>query len=435
MKKYKDDKDKNQYIICTLEKISLKLEGKQRESANYIIASLRKNKNNNCGDEDILSIMKFSFHKILNMMTFERYILISNMQLLQEKDKRLQSCDLDNIQNRICLSRNKLFFLNKAKQLKQKMKDIEKSATYETDLNIYMAQKQEVSGNLKLKITSILTDPIFDDINLEIYLDSILISVEELSCENNLNLVFKNSKLIELVLKSGKSVVGLFYEYCDFFSKEYEGKKSIVNICFSEFNVISFEILFEKSMKIIKKEAKFQYKDILGHKLRIYENPIVVFCSICNEKCYFGKTYSCIECNFQCHIVCSSYILFRCFFDNTDDQSKKKYCINYNISHKISETFSNDMLFCYHCGIFIENKIEMCLYCNQTFHERCKPFIFSSCNLLLDLRRKLSNFKPKSEEMAIRRPEDFIIKKLLGSGTFSKVYLAYDKNKKKRCCP
>lgn len=150
------------------------------------------------------------------------------------------------------------------------------------------------------------------------------------------------------------------------------------------------------------------------HEAHVFEVLVVprgiTICSQCRSVVYSLGGKICKLCTLTGHDICLESLRFRCV--------KVSKCLPRPI-HCFKSTFFAKPTFCHHCGVCIVGKVFdkqglKCQGCDMVIHRDCRDLICWPCR-----PSSVASSSPMNVKL-----EDFNLIETLGSGTFSKVYLA-----------
>lgn len=170
----------------------------------------------------------------------------------------------------------------------------------------------------------------------------------------------------------------------------------------------------------------------LGHDFKEVRLKGFTYCSQCRELIGGLSGLKCTLCKLSSHIKCLSYIDSRCVKATSKNQCHKLPAVN--LHHFEVKTFLT-FTYCHHCGEFIKGAFRQgkeCLLreggCGMTLHHDCESLVCRPCTAklpLVDLAGTSDELDESDRENWSKISiEDFDLTRILGVGTFSKVYLA-----------
>ncbi|KAK6089971.1 hypothetical protein P3W45_001017 [Vairimorpha bombi] len=309
---------------------------------------------------------------------------------------------------------------------KIKVNMYERELRSETFASIYNSKIEKVVGCVSFEFLKFEFDPIFEIKSLKIFVDLNLKMNQYIESCRRIDISFEYASELEIFLIGNDNVIlgGLLIP-CDFL---IDKEDTVMELDFGNYNYITVKVSFKKEIKLIRKNASVNCVYKLGHGLEVFQTYSLKICGVCGKYLYFFvNNYRCFRCKFACHKNCSDILLFRC--KNSNDENEGPFRINYGIPHIFEETKNLGIGHCNHCGDIVTNKtILNCMNCEKTFHVDCKEFVFDCCKIDMDLRIKMSEFKPRSlynnlndQKVHIK---DFELIRTLGRGHFGKVILA-----------
>lgn len=176
---------------------------------------------------------------------------------------------------------------------------------------------------------------------------------------------------------------------------------------------------FKRRNAIVRRVA-----DIAGHRFEVTFLTEPTKCSHCNQIIWGLWGQQCKPCKLMAHRKCLQAIDTMCIFDQATQ--------NLLPSHRVEgKTFISPTM-CDHCGTLIVGKLFFkqgveCSSCVRSVHHDCKTlhFVPRKCH---PGRATCQSHHEAYEHQSRIGIEDFEITRLLGAGSFSKVYLARLKN-------
>jgi len=184
-----------------------------------------------------------------------------------------------------------------------------------------------------------------------------------------------------------------------------------------------------------------------GHRFmaKFFKQP--TFCGVCKKFIYgFNKQgYACGVCNFACHKKCYDKFKAACKMVRQNDippEDRKE--------HRWKATVFWHPVFCAHCGTLLwglppKKQGLKCQDCNMVIHKHCQKYMIDDCGHAGKVKalskEEAAQIQEAREEMAdanqvIRSGSsdkkvslsDFDLHKVLGRGSFGKVFLAQHRN-------
>ncbi|KAF7684335.1 Protein kinase C-like 1B [Astathelohania contejeani] len=412
-----DKKDTNRKMLEALESVVDKLTGKQRESAEFQIRSLRSKIESNKNDM-LTGTCSLLSHKAIEQKINKEKNLINGYDKLMKVDKDLSV----KLSAKKALTEKKIYFLKK---------ELKKASDDKPDMD----KNAQTSGTIKIDIVELICDPLFECERIDIYVDTYLKESLNSRFKGMVNITLENNYEFEILLVGKDDVLlGLIFLPCVYFISHKEFDE--INFDFGNDAILKSKIMFQREIKLIRKNAAIVCVYKIGHSLEDYHTISPHYCCVCDNMAnIFSKMYRCYKCKFVCHKECANYILFKCPCTRVADE--KESAVNrYNIPHVLSKESASGMRYCGHCGMRIASGslCYNCTKCNRKYHEECSKLLFNSCGIEYELRVKMADFKPppleiKTEEAKFKI-DDFSLIKVLGRGSFGKVMLASNKAKK-----
>lgn len=179
--------------------------------------------------------------------------------------------------------------------------------------------------------------------------------------------------------------------------------------------------------------------EIRGHKFERKYVTEPIKCSHCHDLIYIPFGQTCKLCKFASHTRCLDSIEFHCSKD-----VNKQILLSSDNSHKFEPKSFRKFTYCNQCGTALLGLYDQGLECNShkggcgaAIHYNCKDLVCFGCfngNKSRDKLETLQHHQQKpyndtSTTAAIEHPsrvgiDQFDILRILGTGSFSKVYLA-----------
>ncbi|EPR79174.1 Serine/threonine protein kinase [Spraguea lophii 42_110] len=409
-------------MLKSLKALVSKLDGKQKESAEYRIRELEKKiENEKCNKIDTISLNELVTKDELEQKIAKEYKIIDGYEKMMKIDKTLE----ESLLNKKILSEKKITLL------KTEMKNLKPSEKAEEEKETKRFSK--TSGTVRINISSFVSDPLYECHSIAIYLDSILKETIPSTFRGEKQLTLENNAEIEIILIGVDDVLlGMLFLPCEYFIN-YKVEKQL-NFNFSGSASLYSSVQFQRELKLLRKNAEIICVFKEGHTLENFYSISPYYCCVCdNLASLFREAYRCGKCKFTCHKKCANFILFNCLC--TAVANVKEATKRYNIPHKLVEGRGSGLRFCGHCGSRIksgEASVE-CNKCKKNYHKECSSMLFNSCGIEYDLRKGMAAFKPplletKEEDKEITVDlNSFSLVKVLGRGSFGKVMLAHHK--------
>lgn len=189
-------------------------------------------------------------------------------------------------------------------------------------------------------------------------------------------------------------------------------------------------------MSKLRRGAVVRYETyiILGHifKEKLVTEPII--CSHCRDLIYFPFGQICKNCKLSSHTKCLESIKSNCIVGCKDG----KLSIEDKPTKRPSHIFEGKTFWfpthCNHCGIILKGVYQQGLECDKskkgcgmTVHKDCKDLVCYDCcgrDKTIKSSSKDTVTKVDSERWSKLDASDFELIRLLGTGSFSKVYMA-----------
>lgn len=400
--------DPNETMLRILETKVNMVEGKEQESIKYKIEKLKQ-------------ILQGTESKC--MITTAKVVSKENLDLKLNKENNLLQG-----YRRIKAAEHSLndCMIKKIDFCKIKLLMYEKEYRSEENNILYNGKFEKTTGSVVFQIKSFEFDPIFEIESLHFYIDLKLKLIVSIQNINEFEVTFEDSSELEIFLFGKNEIIlGTILLPCEFFTEKND---IIVEMDFRNFNYIKFKINFKQEIGLIRKNAIITcvYKN--GHGLESLPTFTPKICGVCtNFITIFSSHYKCFRCLFTCHKKCIGLILFFCK-NSTITVKTEEFKIQYDIPHKLIEVELGSFYYCNHCGENINSKKALlCTECEVKFHIDCEKYIFNSCKMYIELRKKMAEFKPKHFKLDISEQtikiEDFKIIKTIGKGSFGKIFL------------
>lgn len=185
------------------------------------------------------------------------------------------------------------------------------------------------------------------------------------------------------------------------------------------------------SLKRTNAAHKFDTEEVLGHKFDSILLKEPTRCSQCRNTVWGLEGFSCKSCNLVSHRKCFTKVTGQCVKQSSQTDPNQG-------AHKFKPTYFKRPTFCSHCGTFLAGVtkcqgVECDVHeggCGIALHFGCESLTCHPC-VKRDQQEQISTtnkvdtdsteFSKKSAQISI---EDFELIRLLGTGAFSKVYLA-----------
>uniref|UniRef100_A0A452QI12 protein kinase C n=1 Tax=Ursus americanus TaxID=9643 RepID=A0A452QI12_URSAM len=218
----------------------------------------------------------------------------------------------------------------------------------------------------------------------------------------------------------------------------------------SEFETEGFFALHHRRGAI--KQAKVHH--VKCHEFTATFFPQPTFCSVCHEFVWGlnKQGYQCRQCNAAIHKKCIDKVIAKCTGSaiNSRETMFHKERFKIDMPHRFKVYNYKSPTFCEHCGTLLWGLARQglkCDACGMNVHHRCQTKVANLCGINQKLMAEalpqgISWESPLDEmekmchhperEPNIERPsvhmklkiEDFILHKMLGKGSFGKVFLA-----------
>lgn len=199
--------------------------------------------------------------------------------------------------------------------------------------------------------------------------------------------------------------------------------------------------------KIHRAAVRRKIHNIHGH---IFETSFVtepIKCSQCKNYIMIPSGQACRLCKLASHTRCLGLIETDCVNSEDNKASQIKHP---STSHRFEPEYFWQLTYCNHCGTLIKGLFgcqgKKCMQsegCGMSVHFDCERLVCLGCSKSRaiedrDKQRKSQQITSTPATGGIERwsrvsPDDFEIARLLGTGTFSKVYLARLKRNGKEC--
>lgn len=406
-----------QNMISALELSREKLPpGHQRDGIDFQIKLLKTKQK--FIDENRLFDSKISKNR-RNAKIKEEQVSLDRYEKIYEADKKKSSKILEKIN----FLNKKLYFL----------KNIKDANDEEEELNMV-----KTTGEVKIEIVNLSVNPNFKCTNVIILVDSEIKSDFKYSYRGEFIVYLTNSVEFEIIgIGEDGMIIGALFFPCESFIRYSETKKNFIDL---KNGFIEANITFKKKTAFIRQKAEVLAIIECGHILETYKSYSPFYCCICiHFTAFTSSAYRCKKCKFTCHKQCAKFMFFTCLCADNQRKTEPIFATkSYNILHSCSRILNIPAVnYCHHCGerITLSHNCLECSRCKQTFHENCLPIASPSCCLKFETRCILTEFKPPPLKINVPKTQtttdNFEFIKLLGRGSFGKVFLVKHKKDQK----
>uniref|UniRef100_A0A8B9QS01 Protein kinase C n=1 Tax=Anas platyrhynchos TaxID=8839 RepID=A0A8B9QS01_ANAPL len=183
------------------------------------------------------------------------------------------------------------------------------------------------------------------------------------------------------------------------------------------------------------KQAKIH--NVKCHEFTATFFPQPTFCSVCHEFVWGlnKQGYQCRQCNAAIHKKCIDKVIAKCTGSavNSRETMFHKERFKIDVPHRFKVYNYKSPTFCEHCGTLLWGLARQglkCDACDMNVHHKCQTKVANLCGVNQKLMAEalamieIQEIKQEVQVQLKLTIEDFVLHKMLGKGSFGKVFLA-----------